>query len=277
MKTSIASQFLLISAFSLGCPPSTETSSTASTSSGSHETLAPTTGGETTYVSGDCVTSSGGGGECHVECQDCPTGSKCVILEDAGMASSECRPIPVDPKEPGENCVTFGMPGSGEDDCQRGSACVGFPLFSDARCLEFCSLEGKCTNPSTRCVTSANGPLCVPVCDPRLPNNCEKGCRPVDLECPGCFPMTQNGTFSCWYSPPEENGFGFPCPLGECAAQYFCGPPGRVSGCDANTPCCTSYCAVDNPVCPDGMQCEAVFMAGQAPQGLENLGACLTP
>lgn len=110
-----------------------------------------------------------------------------------------------------------------------------------------------------------------------MPARVRYGCRPVDSNCPGCFPMSAGGTFTCWYPPPEENGYGSPCPFGECTEKNFCAPPGRVPGCAAGAACCTDDCDTDQPSCPEGTVCEAVFAGGQAPQGLEDLGACLTP
>ena len=167
----------------------------------------------------------------------------------------------------------------GDDDCDLGYTCVGYPLFLQSQCVVYCldgEDMGECPGGS-RCLVVEGKPTCAPVCDPRGDNECEGGCRPVDATCPGCFPMTSNGTFSCWFPPPTEYEAGFPCPFGECADSFFCAPPGRVLGCDEITPCCTQYCTLGDSSCPQGTTCVPVFDDGQAPESLSTLGACLTP
>ena len=262
-----------------GTTGTASTTGTAGTTGTTGATETPPTSSGTTVAS---CTEISGEGECDLGCQDCPDGEKCVVIEGRGDESDQiaCRPLPEDPKAPGEGCTFLGEPVD-NDDCQRGSVCVDFPLSPEALCREFCKTEDgvlQCSDETTRCLDLGGKPVCATVCDPRELNECDYGCRAVDLNCFGCFPMSESGTFTCWYPPPEKNPVGLPCPFGECEDTLFCGPPGRVPGCDAATPCCTTYCDIDQPSCPDeGTQCEAIFVEGKSPQGLESLGACLTP
>ncbi len=258
--------------------PSGDTSTTSTTTDTTFSATAE--GSDTTAAV--CAGTTSAMGECDVGCQNCPSEEKCVAFgeQGEGFTQTSCRPIPETPKAPGEGCTILDQPLSGDDDCQRGSTCVSLPLFPSNQCLEFCSGTEDalaCADASKRCIDLSGMPVCAPVCDPRKSGECDYDCRAVNPECPGCFPMTDSGTFTCWYPPPEENGVGFPCPFGECWETLFCSPPGRVPGCDEGTPCCTPYCDLKEPSCPDGTECQPVFVMDQAPQGLESLGACLTP
>ena len=277
---------IVVSACNAGANTTDSTSSSTSPSSSSSSTgtsadTTPTTS-ESSGTTAACTGTTSLVGECDVGCQNCSATEKCVAFGEQGKEFDQtaCRPLPEAPKAPGEGCTILVQPMSGMDDCQRGSTCVAFPLFANSQCLEFCKSDGdslQCPDPATRCVNLYGRAVCAPVCDPRKPGECDQDCRALNLECPGCFPFTDSGTFTCWYPPPEEIGAGFPCPFGECVETLFCGPPGRVPGCDEATPCCTPYCDLTNPNCSEGTDCQPVFEMGQAPQGLESLGACLTP
>ena len=275
----------LLPAAVLACNSGSSGTTSAASMMGTTDNAAETQS-TATEDSGDtdiaCAAASSLVGDCNVSCQNCSSDEKCVAFGEQGkeFSRSECRPIPEVAKSPGERCTIVGDQMGGDDDCGRGSSCVAFPLFPDGHCLEFCGAVGDelgCSDPSQRCQNLFGKAVCVPVCDPRQPGECDFGCRAVDLGCPGCFPVKKSGVFTCWYPPPEENTVGFPCPFGECSETLFCGPPGRVPGCDETTPCCTTYCDLDNVSCPDGTQCQPIFVMEAAPQGLEDLGSCLTP
>lgn len=156
-----------------------------------------------------CAIESDRPGDCSITCQDCPTMEKCVLFGEEGgeFNQTACRPIPENPKAPGETCVMLGNSMSGDDDCQPGSTCVSFPYFPNSKYLEFCKdVSGvlSCADTGTHCVVVSGRPVCAPVCDPRKKDSCDYDCRAVDLKCPGCFPMTESGTFTCWFPPPEE-------------------------------------------------------------------------
>jgi len=256
----------------------TDVSSGGATSSTAESSTSQETEGMGTSA-GDCGEVVGEGDKCDIGCQNCPPGEKCVIAGDSGMSVAVCKPIPDDPKGEGEPCESLGDPADGLDDCDRGYACVGYPLLSSPSCVPLCKGgdgESQCSGDS-RCLNVGDGPVCAAICDPRAENECEGGCRPVDQVCSHCFPMKATGTFSCWIAPPTQEGVGFACPFGECLETLFCAPPGRVPGCDEATPCCTEYCSVEAPSCPDETVCVPVYEVGQAPVLLETLGACLTP
>lgn len=284
MKQSVMFSILLFAghASGSGCRPGHsggESASGATTSSGtdSGATTSVTSAAATTG-SGTCDGGSSSDG-CSVSCQDCPPGQKCTISDASGEASATCVPLPDKPKGEGELCASDGPPSQGIDDCDRGYACVGYPVFPDAKCVPFCtdSAMGVECSENARCGVVDGKPACIPICDPREAGKCPGACRPLDTVCPDCFPMVDSGTFACWFAPPVEVGIGFPCPIGECQETLYCGPSGRVPGCDKNTPCCTEYCNLDGPICPQGTTCTPVFKDGHAPNLLLTLGACLTP
>ena len=41
--------------------------------------------------------------------------------------------------------------------------------------------------------------------------------------------------------------------------------------------CCTPFCDLTAPVCPDGLECLAFYEEGQAPQCFEDVGVCFPP
>lgn len=253
---------------------STEMSSSASAgdagvTAASNSTVTVTEGSGTTV---ECAETPSDMSPCNVGCQNCPPSEKCTFVSEDQTA---CQPIPDNPAAVGERC-------DADNVCAKGATCVSYPFSNEGHCIEYCrGSEGswQCSDPATRCLVLGNRPVCAPVCDPRKTGQCELDCRAIDTDCPswGCFPMTDHGTVTCLPDPEESGPIGAPCPFNECANGLFCGPPGRVLGCGADTPCCTPYCDVKTSVCSEGTACESVFVSGQAPQGLEDLGACLTP
>lgn len=221
-------------------------------------------------------------GDCSVLCQNCPVGEKCVAIQSGSgsLDQSACRSIPADPKAVGEVCTFSGSPLDGSDDCEKGASCCGFPLFEDFTCVPFCqgtSDPPVCGDPMTRCVHIAGKPVCAPICDPRLDGQCPKACLPNDETCVDCFPLGETATFAC-ADFAQGTGQGTSCKHHiQCDRGFFCSPPGKVLGCDANTRCCTAYCDLDSPVCPGGMMCSPIFQNLTGLPGLENLGVCLTP
>ena len=285
MKHYVQIKMLIFVVAMAGCnrgQGSGETENASGTSAGTNsvDTVASMT--DTSGTAAECPGTTADTESCNVGCQDCPASEKCVMFGDGQtFDQTACRPIPEDPRAAGENCA-WSADDPGGDDCEKGSVCVDFPLAPAARCLAYCQGAAgswRCPDASTRCIVLSGRPVCAPVCDPLNADACAWRCRATDLDCPGwgCFPMTDHGTLTCWYNPQEEIPKGEACTFNECADTLFCGPPGRVPGCDASTPCCTPYCDLKQPACDEGTACEAVFFSGQAPQGLEDLGACLTP
>lgn len=281
-----------------GCPPSglgnSDSGSSASDTSG--PSPKPTTDSEPTTTTGfsdseggpssgttfDCR-DDGTAGDCSVWCQNCTEGQKCAAFGPAGEEiwnQAECKPIPNRPKATGEPCAVAGDSNSGDDDCDKGTACFGFPLSIPPQCYALCKgnpLNPSCADPNTRCANIAGLPLCVPICSPLGLQTCPKACLPTQWNCADCFPMTELDTFMC-QEHSEGEPYGQPCLAhAMCENSMFCSPPGRVPGCASDSRCCTPYCDLDAPTCPPGTVCNEVFGPGAAPDTLKNLGICLSP
>ncbi len=178
----------------------------------------------------------------------------------------------------GEPCdfPTCGEPG----DCAQGLACWG------GFCHELCEPvnggnDAKCADPLSFCMFAANSSthVCSIPCDPlndTCPEgmSCQLGLGSSDpyLTLPACAPAQGSGAY------------GEPC-----VPQYDACDPGLVclssdvmpeTLCSGMDYCCSSYCDLTAPQCPDaalGIECVPVYEPGQAPPGLENLGICMLP
>jgi hypothetical protein len=246
-----------------------------------------TTGTDDGWTTGDGGNTGDGGafiygeadygvpGMCDPGLQDCPVvDEKCTayVTEpgDCCVDRNECVPI-IGNKMVGETCERTEV----NDDCAKGLFCARSPSGStgDGVCLEFCvpNLPGDCEF----------GGVCVPLNDGVMPL-CLAECDPLLQDCPlpmGCYPAGDK--FVCAMPEPMD-GAGSDGDL--CDRLQGC-LPGLVcvgnatAGCPVDA-CCTSLCDVTGPdtQCPEPTEeCVPWFEPGQAPEGLEDVGACMFP
>ncbi|HET6585676.1 MAG TPA: ribulose phosphate epimerase [Nannocystaceae bacterium] len=228
-----------------------------------------------------------GGGiniECDVWAQDCAEGQKCMPwANDGGNAwnATKCSPVDPNPAQIGDPCTVEGSGVSGIDNCAISSMCWNVdPETNMGTCVAFCSgseANPVCEDPATSCSILNEGTLilCLPTCDPLL-QDCMEG--------EGCY--VTNDTFSCVPDAGGEMGaFGEGCEfLNVCDPGLFCANPDGVPNCAGSIGCCSTFCDISDPnasaACPGaagGQECTAWYEEGQAPPGLEDVGACVIP
>ncbi|HWB80594.1 MAG TPA: ribulose phosphate epimerase [Nannocystaceae bacterium] len=217
--------------------------------------------------------------ECDVWAQDCPEDEKCMPWSNDGTTwnATRCTALDPSPGEPGDACTADGSGASGIDDCALGSMCWDVDENNMGTCVAFCmgtAANPVCENPNESCTIANEGTviLCLPNCDPLL-QECNDGsaCYPVD------------DAFVCGPDYSGELGlYADPCEfINVCDPGLFCIGAAAVPGC-TSAQCCTSFCDLDEPeaTCPGaagGQECVPWYDEGQAPPGLENLGACAIP
>ena len=247
--------------------------------------------GDTAGDSGDdgpvgFIQDPDGGGvniECDVWAQDCAEGEKCMPWANDGGSSwnaTRCSPLDDNPGQIGDPCTVEGSGVSGIDDCDIASMCWDVdPETNMGTCVAFCSgseANPVCEDPTTSCVIANNGTLilCLPSCDPLL-QDCQEG--------QACYNV--NDTFACAPDASLEMGvYGDGCEfLNVCDPGLYCANPEAVPDC-ASGGCCSPFCDFSDPeasaACPGaagGQECVSWYEEGQAPPGLENVGACAIP
>jgi len=213
--------------------------------------------------------------ECDVMVQDCPSGEKCAPWANDGgdhWNANRCRPIADDAAEVGEPCTVEDNAYSGADDCVLGAMCWGVdPDSLGGTCVPLCTgdeNDPECPGDLT-CSIEAYGAVavCLPACDPLSP-----ACAPEE----GC--VLYGGEFVCSAPIVEWVGEGEACDWPHaCEPGHACVEADLI-GCDGFG-CCTAFCDLDagepNPACGDGQTC-APWYDGDAPEGLEALGVCLS-
>ncbi len=285
----------------VGCSNSTPIAGTSTgdpspdgTSSGSAETSSSSTADTSTtnITAGTSTESSGPGcsflgcddpGPSPIECstfeQDCPRGEKCnAWANDGGNAwnATKCVPVAPDADRIDAPCSVEIDPLSGIDSCERGAMCWFIEIDGDGNatgiCVPHCSGTGNaptCEDPNRECKVNSEGvlALCLPNCDPLSPEACLRG--------QGCYP-TRN-RFTCAPDASGEDGAIFDtCEfINACDAGSTCLGADLVGLCDsAATGCCTPYCDLNTPTCPDGTLCIPYFERGSVPPGYEDVGVC---
>jgi hypothetical protein len=107
--------------------------------------------------------------------------------------------------------------------------------------------------------------LCLPVCDP-LAQDCDDEY--------GCYWVTD--AFHC-VSVWSESGPGTPCAyINDCAPGNTCLAQDQVPECGSES-CCASFCDLSDPSCPALTECIPWFGDRTAPEGQEDVGACVLP
>lgn len=215
--------------------------------------------------------------ECDFWEQNCPEGEKCMPwANDGGPAwnATRCTPLARDPDGPGEPCTVEGSGVSGIDSCELGAMCWNVDAETLAgTCVSLCTgspNNPSCVSDSEECNIGGDGSLalCLPTCNPLDDAPCPEG--------EGCYP--NNDGFSCLpdASGPKAGGAFDPCEsIGACDPGLFCANPDVVGACEPGSPgCCTPFCDLTGPICPDTTMCIPAFPKGSAPPGYEDLGLC---
>jgi len=246
----------------------TESSSITANISGSDATTDGTTGTGTTEgttgTTGDVIEW------CNYFEEICPEGTKCTF--DNSSSEVQCAPIVRDPAQLGDPCDPGeGGTFDGFDNCDDELLCLGEDA-DDAICVPFCGPDiDNFDCPSgmacSTCQTCALG-ICIPICDP-LGDDCGEGQTCV----PGNGP-----DFQCAVDASEEEGqYGDPCEfVNVCDPKLVCLDKDYVPDCESNG-CCTNFCDLGDPQCPDdALECTPWFEE-EAPEGLEHVGVCILP
>ncbi len=179
----------------------------------------------------------------------------------------------------GEPCdfPTCGEPGG----CAEGLVCW------DNLCLKQCDYVGaaevyECQDPLSFCMYNEGTSIlpCSIPCDPfgdTCPDgmSCQLEWDTLDtvVQFPACTPRQTAASY------------GEACDIWAdalCDPGLVCQPSTvmPMALCGGTDYCCTPYCDLTAPQCPDaalGIECVPVYEPGQAPPGLENLGTCMLP
>lgn len=199
----------------------------------------------------------------------CPMGQKCTALSEGGLQNHfQC--VNDDGEIPeGEQCGP--APGTGQDGCAAGTAClVTFPDADVGACIELCSNDADCE--PGKCTVNPYGgtPFCADSCDPLFPE-CPQGRACLQAEdrfiCAIAFQDVDVGVTGEECSAQSSSG---------CAEGYACMTGALVPGCNSSA-CCTNVCDLDvgDSQCTAPALCKNLF-AEPAP-GFEALGACYVP
>jgi len=216
---------------------------------------------------------AGGAVECDIFGDDCGPGEKCTAWASNGGSSwnaTKCVPVAANPDPIGAPCTAEGGGVSGIDSCAKGAMCWGVDENGMGTCVEQCTCSEDnpiCATPNSNCTISNDGvlALCLPSCDPLDANACAGG----DV----C--ISSGGLFQCVLDASgDAGGPGDPCQFANaCDPGLLCGANNGT--CDGPG-CCTPFCDLTAPVCPDGLECLAFYEEGQAPQCFEDVGVCFT-
>lgn len=219
----------------------------------------------------------GGNIECDVFAQDCPDGFKCMPWANNGGNSwnaAKCTPIDADPKQVGDTCQAEGGGLSGVDDCVEGTMCWFLDAENQGVCIDMCDGTPEaptCPDQNQICDISNDGVIIV----------CLNTCNPLVQDCPEgqiCFHDGANEFICDFDASGEEGQYQDPCAyINVCDYGLFCADPASVPGCMGSDGCCSPYCSLKEPMCPDGTTCVSWYEEGNAPPGQEDIGACIIP
>jgi hypothetical protein len=154
-------------------------------------------------------------------------------------------------------------------DCELGAMCGWLDQQNTGVCLALCG--GSPVAPS--CEGAQPPAICQPCSD--CPSLCIPTCDPLADECgPGYACAPNAGNFTC--TPAENLGagtLGDPCEYAiQCAAGFACIDGAAVEGCD-QAGCCSPFCSLELPECPNLMSCEPWFEGPRTPP-VPDVGVC---
>ena len=274
---------------------------------GAEATGSSSTGAEATVTSGSSTTARPPDvpddchpelyGECDPWCQDCPEGEKCLPYADDGgftWNATRCSPIAPDPKAPGEPCSAPEGPFGGIDDCDKGLMCWNVdPDTYNGTCAAQCRGTPdapECDDLASFCVIGDEGVLqvCLSWCSPVTLSNCGPGDTCIlagqNLLMASTKPIPyapETVEFQCILDDDEVGTQGHLCQyVGGCDPGLACVDATLVPGCDPNAApgCCTAWCSLSAPECPDGTVCTKLLEPHpELPPEFDDLGLCLSP
>jgi hypothetical protein len=198
---------------------------------------------------------------CDMFAQDCPQGEKCVPYQQGDTWDCNICADVLGDHVAGEACSFDSM--AGTDDCDATSWCFGSE--EEGTCHAFCT--GTADNPECapglQCmITNAYAiSICVSPCDPVV-QNCEQGA--------GCY--WAGAIFGCTFTAPSNGSIGEPCDyFNSCAPGLHC----------TEDSLCSPFCELGLGDAPcdalPGTTCVPFFLEGEAPQGYEHVGLCVSP
>lgn len=210
------------------------------------------------------------GGPCTTWAENCPEGQKCTP-ESSPLAFAFCAPIVADPALLGEPCETPFGEDFWADECEQGTLCAGVdPVDQGPVCVAHCKGDGQqpiCPM-GTGCRRTDGGgvAICLPACDPLGPP-CADGTVCVPGETGFVCARDESGPLGNLHTKCSE-------PV-QCDAGLTCVASSGVPGCE-NTKgrCCTPYCDIGAPTCPQGKTCVPLFEPGDAPSDWSHVGVC---
>lgn len=264
-----------------GLLPTPADSSGPEVASSSTSTPAESTGTDDPSGIGFITDPDGGGhrlDECSVMEQDCPRGQKCnAWANDGGNAwnAANCFPVDANADAPGEVCTAEGNGVSGIDSCERGSICWAVDARSqEGECVPYCTGTQNaptCEDPTRICNISGSGllALCLPGCDPLDVASCSDGQSCVGLDVSfGCVPDASGRGGAAFESCEFINA---------CDPGHSCTAATVVGACELETAnCCTPFCDLSAPACPEPTTCVPYFEDGNATAGYEDVGVCVS-
>lgn len=269
--------------------PSGSTSTDSTTSSTESQPAGSSSTTEVDETVGVSFITVPDGGPASIECsifeQDCPRGEKCnAWANDGGSAwnATRCVPLSPDPDDAGEVCTVTESGVSGLDSCDVGSLCWDLDArTAEGTCTPYCvgaPPQLSCQDPNRVCIVGAKAAvlsLCFPQCSPLDPDACDAGL--------GCYALVfpAEGVFRCGIDDSDGRGAAFdPCDnFDDCDPGLGCTDStavGEACPVDAES-CCTPFCDLQSPECPEGTECIPYFPERSAPPIHESLGSCGQP
>lgn len=197
----------------------------------------------------------------------CPDGQKCTVLITSGPPIYEC--VTDDTEHlPYEGCNA--APGTGQDGCPTGHACIAESAESSAGvCMPLCTSDSDCDAALCTAPPNSEIPVCAAICDPL---------GPLCPELQDCQ-RVRKSNFVCQYPLADDDGTTAETCNGAldsgCYEGFVCETGGIIPGC-TELSCCTALCDLS-----EGDACPAPMICGELPldpqPGLENVGACYVP
>ncbi|MEM6292086.1 MAG: hypothetical protein AAGA54_12500, partial [Myxococcota bacterium] len=214
---------------------------------------------------------------CDQFAQDCPEGEKCTpagFENEAGWSVTRCVPVAPEPATLGEPCTVEGAANSGMDNCDIGTMCWSIdPDTLQGECVGLCEgdiADPTCADPNAECIISSEAilTLCIPQCDPLQIGACgdDQLCVPTGSGFV-CAPDESQGGGALW----DDCAF-----INACDDGLLCAPTSAFCDPDAEG-CCTPYCDLTSPSCPEGLPCTPFFPEDGAPPAFEDVGVCIVP
>jgi len=255
---------------STGAEPALTTTDVSAAESSTSDTDEGSCGDDPSWLG--CPTDD----SCSLWNNDCPAGQKCNLSsneDDGHWTTSKCVPLDPDPSDTAEACTVQDNPSSGLDNCGVSAVC----LVQDSEALEgYCQplcvgseSDPTCEDPARNCVFSTSGPgLCIRHCDPLDPDTCPTG--------EGCYPETHLPQCLPDVSEPNRGAAFETCGVSNsCDPGQLCANASSIGACqDGDERCCTPWCDLAAPACPDPTTCLPVYIEGAAPVGFETVGFC---